>query len=312
MSDPTCVRCERPTADGYACVHCANRAAEQLAQVADMCPAARDVAHRLSATVSGSGGSGKPGSTLPLDLGATARLDAVEGNMGTWARATAEERIGHALKHVGSDPIVHAVRYLTANLEWWRHRPAVDEFLRDVEACARVVAGIARGPRERKYLGPCGAPTLCDVSGFGEAPGTTLIGGAPCEGYVYGPAGGSTGTCRACGARVDQAERRAWLDDQVADRMADTPMRAADIGHAIRVSADTIRTWAQRDKLSSYWWDGERFVPWVEPREGEDVKARGHRLHYVADVMELSRRAAERRAENAARRDRRDTQESAA
>jgi hypothetical protein len=36
-------------------------------------------------------------------------------------------------------------------------------------------------------------------------------------------------------------------------------------------------------------------VPWAEPEEGEDIKARGPRLHYVGDVRELASEAAVRR-----------------
>jgi hypothetical protein len=198
------------------------------------------------------------------------------------------------------DIIIQAARFLATQVEYARHQLWVDEAYADFERCARRIRGVVDGPAPKRYLGPCGAE-------IEWAPGTMVV-TAICEGDVYGVAGASKGSCRTCGAQVDQGERRAWLDREVAERMADTPMRAADIGHAIRVSADTIRTWTQRGKLSSYWWDGERYVPWVEPREGEDVKARGPRLHYVADVMDLQRQAADRRAQLDARRERRDTQ----
>jgi hypothetical protein len=55
------------------------------------------------------------------------------------------------------DPLVALARWLTPHLEWARHRPEAGELLADIESCARVVAGIARGPAEQKYLGPCGA-----------------------------------------------------------------------------------------------------------------------------------------------------------
>lgn len=92
MSVNLCVRCGRPTPDGYACANCAYRAGDQLHETADMAPAARDVAHRTSRRGGGGGGSGKPGSSLPLDLGATAKLDAVLAELTTWARHIAETR----------------------------------------------------------------------------------------------------------------------------------------------------------------------------------------------------------------------------
>lgn len=88
-----CVRCGRPMAEqAYADVHCRDRAAAQLAEIADMAQAARDVAYRLSATESGSGSAGKPGSRLPLDLAATAKCDSVTNVLTTWARHVAETR----------------------------------------------------------------------------------------------------------------------------------------------------------------------------------------------------------------------------
>lgn len=87
-----CVRCGRPTPDGYACVTETRKAAEQLRQVVDMLPAARDVAHGLSRRGGGGSTTGKPGSQIPIDLTAMAKLDAVQGELTTWARHIAETR----------------------------------------------------------------------------------------------------------------------------------------------------------------------------------------------------------------------------
>ncbi|MEV6633892.1 hypothetical protein AB0M54_24385 [Actinoplanes sp. NPDC051470] len=92
MTAPTCAVCGQPLADGaYACVRCTDRAGHALADIADMAGAARDIATG-QARHSRGGGSGKPGSSLPFDLGATARLDAVQASMTTWARHIAETR----------------------------------------------------------------------------------------------------------------------------------------------------------------------------------------------------------------------------
>src|SRR3982751_6136878 len=64
-----------------------------------------------------------------------------------------------------TDPIIAAARFLlstpegssVSNLEFLRHHPEADEVLTTIDACARVVAGIARGPAPQRYLGPCGA-----------------------------------------------------------------------------------------------------------------------------------------------------------
>jgi hypothetical protein len=92
MSENLCVRCARPLADGaYCCATCASQAAEKLALVVEVTPAARDVAQGLSRRSHG-GASGKPGSRLPLDLTAMAKLDAVQSTLTTWARHVAETR----------------------------------------------------------------------------------------------------------------------------------------------------------------------------------------------------------------------------
>jgi hypothetical protein len=320
----TCILCGRPVGDNaHSCAHCASLAAENLSRVVQLAPEARNVSWGLSGR-SESGGSGKPGSRSPGNDDALDALSEVQGTLGTWARHVSEER-GGPMEHAGDDPIVHAAHYLLANLTWLAHRAEVDEVFDDIGRCARRLQGLIDGPRAKKYLGPCGAPLEPDWENGDDDPedGPTSLDVGTCEGDVYGPAGGKSGRCRTCGAEVDQGERRAWLDEQVVAHTADTPLRAKDIAHAIRINVNTIRTWShtvyddkgevrRAAKLSSYWWDGERYVPWVEPREGEDVKARGPRLHYVADVQKLAREAADRRAESEARRERRDTQVAAA
>lgn len=245
-----------------------------------MAPAARDVAQRQTGRTDG-GASGKPGSSLPLDLGATARLDAVQNELGGWARATAEERHGRPVAHGGQDPIVHAAHYLVANLEWWRHRPNADEFLDDVEACARVVRRLARGPAELKYLGPCGAPQWIPDPGDDEF-GTEV----ECEGDVYGRPGAANGRCKACGAEVDQAERAAWLDGEVRQRA----YRASEIEDAYGIKANLIRQWATP----------ERGLLRVHDRD-----FLGRARYMLGEVLDLAVQQKAKAAERAAERERR-------
>lgn len=321
-----CVRCGAPTPDGYACARCCERAREQLAEIADMVPAARDIAHRLSSTVGGGAASGKPGSSLPLDLGAMSRLDAVGNVLGTWMRHIAEER-GADTPDVSHwhDPVEGLTTKLGNHVEWMRHRPEVDEFLVDVEAAARVIRGLARGPREQRYLGPCGAPVVaaeaeaeggCPVNcachngphyacdepgGCGSAGcGRSRTTGETCEGDVYGAAGAAEGRCRTCGAVVDQSERRVWLDEQVADKA----FRLSHIADAYGLKLKTLRDWAaDRPEV--------RAPNGVVVRSAKPAKLRVHgtdrhgkQLFLVGDVLELARAAALKRAQNEARRDR--------
>lgn len=332
MSENLCACCGKPLADGaYACVTCGiTKPGEQLRQIADMTPAARDVAHGLSRR-GGGGAGGKPGSRLPLDLGATSRLDAVEVVLTKWINHIGPIR-GHTrpwFTHTG-DPIGIAATWLTAHLEWMRHRPdqepdedgntwGAQQFLADIAAAARVVAGIARGPAEQRYLGPCGALVVenyerTEHDGIIDESATTR----ECDGDIYAREGAPTGYCRTCGADVPTDLRRAWLDDEVRAHA----FTARDIADAHGINVKTIRTWATRGLLASYWRTGAGLVtPWIDPvldpaLKGDDmetrlgqisdeIQARGGRLHYVGDVLDLAAADAARRAEEQAKRARR-------
>jgi hypothetical protein len=285
----TCQRCERPMPDqAFACASCADRASQQLAEIVDLTPAARDVAHGLSKRQGGGGGSGKPGSRLPFDLTATSKLDAVQGELIGWVRHIAEER-GVAVDLHGPgkprDLIVGASEWLQGGLEWLRHRQEVSEALSGFDAAVRVVRGIARGPREQKYLGPCGAErrVYLDPEDFGGFDDIT------CEGDVYGPTGGHNGTCRTCGATVDQGERKAWLDDEVRSRA----FRAVEIEDAYGVSANLIRQWATP----------ARGLVNVHAQDRE-----GRALYLLAEVLDVAAGQAAKRAEAQAKRARRAAQ----
>lgn len=238
-----CLRCGRPTPDGYVCVAETAKAAAQLAEIRDMVGAARDIATGQARHGAG-GGSGKPGSRLPFDLGATARLDAVQGELTTWARRIAEERSGVDWHATGpGELIAWAARYLEANLEWMRHRAEVDAFLVDVEACGRVVRGLARGPAPQRYLGPCGAPRWCCDRGDHEGHNEE-----PCDGDVYAREGASSGRCRACSAEWSSATRQAWLDAEVRSHA----YTATEIADAYPIKANTIRQWLSRGLLTTH------------------------------------------------------------
>jgi hypothetical protein len=293
----------------YACSGCAYRAGDQLHNIVDTTPAARDIAHGFARRGTGSGGSGEP--RLPLNLGATQRLDSVQASLTTWVRHVMAER-GILGPGIAGDPLVAAARWLAGHVEWMRHRREVDEFLADVEACARVVSGIARGPGEQKFLGPCGATVAWDAAGA-EVPRET-----PCDGDVYAHLGAKEGTCRACGARWATAKRQAWLDGEVREHA----FEARSIAEAHRLNVKTIRTWANRGALRTYWrTDMDLVVEWTDPpiddalkgeeravREAEvaaELEARGPRLHYVGDVLDLAAADAARRATEQAKRARR-------
>lgn len=178
-----------------------------------------------------------------------------------------------------TDPIIAAAQFLEVHLPWLAHRPEVGEALADVAAAARVVAGIARGPSEMKYLGPCGAEF--DIATL-DQPDRVLT----CDGDVYGRAGAEKGACRTCGAEVKQAERRAWLDDVVREHV----FTARDIADAHGLNVKTIRTWAERGQLAEHGHDRD-----------------GRPLYRVGEVLDLAAESAARRESNRAERERRAT-----
>jgi hypothetical protein len=83
--------CGRPVVDGYAAQACTDRAAAQLAEIADMTPAARLVAAGLVRR-GDRGSSGTPGSRPPLNDGATDTLHEIQNALTTLARDIAETR----------------------------------------------------------------------------------------------------------------------------------------------------------------------------------------------------------------------------
>jgi hypothetical protein len=304
MSDNLCVRCDRPTPDGYACSSCAYRAGDQLHELADMAPAARDVAHGLSRRAGGSGGSGKPGSRLPFDLGATSKLDAVQNRLSTWVGEVAHGRSRPipAPRHLDDDPIVLWARWLAGHVEWIRHTDDADRFLTEVDECLRAVRSIARGPSEQKYLGPCGAVVqfetcpestkgmcLSMLEGFARCDEGECV-HAPdqlCTGDVYASRGSRTGRCRVCGAEVSTDERAAWLDGEVRSRA----FRASEIEDAFGVNANLIRQWATpaRGLIQVH---------------GQDRNGRA--LYLLSQVLDIAAGQAAKRAEAQAKRARRE------
>jgi hypothetical protein len=198
-----------------------------------------------------------------------------------------------------TDPIAKLATRLAGHVEWMRHRQEADEFLSAVDACLRVVRGLARGPSEQKYLGPCGAEpphdTLCfDKVGHPhdnececwchDLHDPQVMANRTCDGDVYAYRGAKVGRCRTCGAEVATSEREAWLDAEVRAHA----FRDREIADAYGVNVKTIRTWVLRGHL----------VP-----HGHD--ADGRPLLNVGDVLDLAAADAARRETDRAKRARR-------
>lgn len=176
-----------------------------------------------------------------------------------------------------TDPIIAAARFLAEHLEWLRHQPFADEFLGDVDAAARVMRSVARGPRDKQFLGLCGAEVTWDADG-NEIPRDQ-----PCAGHVFGDA--KHGTCDVCKARWDDVEKRlARLDDVRRGWL----FSAREIGDAYEINVKTIRSWYDRGQLAAHGYDPA-----------------GVPLHKIGEVLDLAAADKARREEARAKRARR-------
>lgn len=326
MTHPLCVRCFKPTPDGYACPRCGvERASEQLAEIASWTAPARDVAHgqsRRGPAVASSGGGG-----LPVNLSAQARLDAVQNALTGWARNVAEERgirVVHPPHGLGPvcwggcahhscatlraerawtppDPLVTAAWFLRRQLEWLRHAAFVGEVLGELADCHSTVSALIDGASPRRYLGPCGEVAQIDISTLGEGPGTSFIDGPTCDGDVYAREGVSMGRCRTCGVGFDVRERRAWLDTEVRESY----LRIAHIADALGLKPNTITKWVARGRLVPLLVElpGGFVGP---PEVWRDDRDRIRVRH--GDVVVLAEQDAERRRLAAQRREQREAQ----
>jgi len=306
----TCAICERPIPDtALVCTVCTNGAIGRLAEIVRLHPYALEVARGIVRHGTG-GGGGKPASRPPVNVEATDALAAIGNALTTIAREIADVRgvgdpagwhLPPAESHAAlgpeepsmTDPIITAARFINDQMRWLRGaideqgQPYAPHVFAEIDHCARRIRSLVDGPGAKKYLGPCGAPTLVEVIpedvvlGIGAEYETRL-----CEGDVYGRPGGDTGTCRTCGARVDQAERRAWLDDEVRSRA----FRASEIEDAYGVKANLIRQWATpaRDLVQVHGHDRE-----------------GRALYLLSQVLDVARDMAARRAERQAEKARR-------
>jgi hypothetical protein len=202
-----------------------------------------------------------------------------------------------------TDPIAKLAAWLAGHVEWMRHRQEADEFLSAVDACLRIVRGLARGPSEQKYLGPCGAYVECNpVRHAPDCPEDCGL--TPCPGSIYAYRGAQRGACTTCGAQVATAERQAWLNE-LARSHAFTDRQIADAYPQLNVK--TIRSWRDRGKLKTYYrTDQGIVVEWADPPEDVDRE----KLHYVGDVLDLAAAdAARRETDRSARARRRTTRE---
>ena len=316
--DDDCRGClPRVAEEGYACTPCVDRVDGWLAEIERLAPDARLVAAGLVRTTIGAGGGGKPGSRSPRNDGATDALDEIQNALTTIARDIAEtrglQRLAEGSTH--TDPLVRACSWLHGQTRWLRHAvddqggPVAPAVFAEIRENASRMRGLLNGPAEQKFFGPCGSEV-----GWDDDDNEYRL-DQPCTGDVYGRPLAEYASCRTCKARWKTEARAAWLNGEVRQRA----FRAAHIAEAYKVSADSIRTWSTRPRrdtgeppLASWWRTDEGLlVPWTDP-EGDaaqiraELAARGPRLHFVGDVLDLAAAAAARRETERAKRARRE------
>jgi hypothetical protein len=220
-----------------------------------------------------------------------------------------------------TDPLIAAARFLLDQLEWMRHatdeqgQPYAVAAYAEIAHCAGRMRSLLDGPPPKRYLGPCGAiPTQCPYCGSDDRERRGVIdeGDGPawcdhgwhdgdaddCDGDIHAPRNGTTGRCSTCGATVSAEDRQQWLNEEVRAHA----FRAGALAEAYRINVNTLRSWALRGRLASYWrTDAGLVAPWTDPPEGETRE----RLHYVGDVLDLAAADAARREEARAKRERR-------
>src|SRR5690348_8364899 len=101
-----------------------------------------------------------------------------------------------------TDPLITAAQFLTTQLDWLRHAtdeqraPVAVDVFREIGECAARMRSITDGPRDQRYLGPCGAEVLeCAVcqsrdpdhhAGHGPDCEHQIGVEVECDGDVYG------------------------------------------------------------------------------------------------------------------------------
>ena len=246
MTNP-CAICARPQPDqAYACQLDTDRVYRWLGDIADATPAARDVAtgqtrRGIATRSNGDGG-------IPLNLGAGARLDAVQNALTTWARHIVEERgiSGPQIAVDGrtgsgeGDPLIASAQWLRGQLGWARHRREIVELHRDIAAARRIIVGIIDRPAGRLLVGAC-----------------------DCGAVLYAKTGTGTVTCRDCDSAWDVHASRDTLRQALDDKL----LTAAQVA-ALAVVADPDLDRQRVRRLVNVW--GHR-----GPGKG-GIETRGH------------------------------------
>lgn len=308
MSAPLCVRCSRPTADGYACAPCAQELAESLTVAAGHAEDAETVSGRQAGSGAGRRGGSSDGVTY--DPKRSARLNAVRLAADGWTtdllagagfpawRRTAgplcpAQRTGERCHHrscaavrVTLPPpmLAQELSWLAAHSGQLRKHPAAQEAFRELHDACDDLARLVDVPADNELVG------MCD-----------------CGKVLYAPHGKTAITCPVptCKLRWGVAESRDILRKALDGKLV-TAAEAARLGQYL----DSDRTQEQIRKLINLWAFRSTIVAHGTVVEDDGVdedgmpKTRTERTFRFGDISErLARtpRRARRAAEQAER-----------
>jgi hypothetical protein len=291
VSTPTCVRCGRPTADGFACHTCALGLAQALTVAAGHAEDAEAVLARQ--TRYGAGGRGGNDEPLPVDLTASVRLAAVDNTIDTWARVVLDETgqslspwrlaagplcppTGTRCAHDSCETIRRrwpisslgmAALWLAGQVEWLRKHPAAGEAFRELhDACAQLARLVDRPP-DKELVG------MCD-----------------CGKVLYAAYGKVVIQCPlvTCKLVWDVADSRDILRRHLGDKLV-TAAEAARLAAYL----DTDRTQEQIRKLINAWASRRQVAAHGVDRDGEPTFRFGDVAQRLATTPKREQRARE-------------------
>lgn len=252
MSD--CTRCDRATRDGRTvCDTCTDAFRKQLAEMPWTVQQLTVSQTRQRGVLLDPTGSASAVSLLPYQPRAAEVLRDLHSALASTVMFLHEEGIRPTITRgdpdlLPRDTAASMAAWLLASIERLVFHELAGRVIDEIEAAtdkARTV--IFFKPSQRVYLGPCLG--LLDEDGA-EA--------GPCPGEVYADEGADLGQCDECKRPHPVDERRAWLNEQMGDRL----MTAAEIATAavtlfgMDAKRDRVRNlvtaWDKRKRIRSH------------------------------------------------------------
>lgn len=223
----TCTHCTAPTAAGiYLCDTAEGELFALLGQIPDTLADAADTVARLDGrtnTTRGAGTTGNATTSAPVNLEASARVDALQHTIADYCG-----RLHAAIPAAG----VASADYLRRRLTDLIRQPWAGEALDQIAtAHRRLVAAVDRPPEIRTF-GPCQEDA--------------------CPGKIRATAGHPIARCRVCGAQYETGE---LMGNAVSNAWHHAAPLAAVVRALRAVGVDvherTVRTWAERGHLGT-------------------------------------------------------------